>query len=147
MKLDIKHLAPYLPYGITLYVFGQTKLADYIVEAQRLTSDGSIYFAHDYNFISGNEDYFKPILRLLTDLTKEIEHNGDTFVPYEKILLYCNDESFSVNQKGIPLMYLDGSWEFPNNWTYEIMVLLFEWKFDVFGLIEQGLAIDLNTIK
>jgi hypothetical protein len=30
--------------------------------------------------------------------------------------------------------------------NYEDIVKLFEWHFDVFGLIDAGLAIDINTL-
>lgn len=31
--------------------------------------------------------------------------------------------------------------------SYLLMQKLIEWHFDVFGLIEKGLAIDINTLK
>ena len=37
--------------------------------------------------------------------------------------------------------------EFVLSNTYQEVQKLLEWHFDVFGLIEQGLAIDINTIK
>ena len=65
-KLELKHLAPYLPYGLN-GIHGDKRI--------------------DFN--SANIWVFtlnaKPIFRPLSDLTKEIEHNGEKFVPMEVI--------------------------------------------------------------
>lgn len=61
--LTLEHLAPYLPYKLKL-----------------LYVDRSIRELL-YLDVSGIIPVFKPILRPLSDLTKEIEHNGERFVP------------------------------------------------------------------
>ena len=144
-QLTLEHLAPYLPYGLK----GVSIKENLGIETVK---GFSIYGRDNTVCLSTNVDdidlvLFKPILIPLSDLTKEIEVNGEKFVPMDKIKLLCNDESFSVNQKAEVVMYLDGSWERPNNWTYELMVLLFQWHFDIFNLIPQNLAIDINTLK
>jgi hypothetical protein len=77
----------------------------------------------------------------LSDLTKEIEHNGEKFVPIEFLSQYpslkLEDECKSIMS--------DNRWL--NHCSYFLVSYLFEWHFDVFGLIEDGLAIDLNTIN
>lgn len=82
----------------------------------------------------------KPILRPLSDLTKEIEHNGERFVfsdrylSNSKIKMLLDNSLCSFNN---PLNDID----------YNSVKLLLEHHFDVFGLIEKGLAININSIE
>lgn len=127
MKLELKHLAPYLPYEL--------KIA-------RLSIDGD-FKRIEYSFRATNlvevlrYDNLKPILRPLSDLTKEIEEGKQ---PIAEWLMLCKDSK--------------GVWSFDTNdfSTWNVMAvinevnLLFKNHFDVFGLIEKGLAIDINTL-
>lgn len=122
MKLELKHLAPYFPYRLNMCKIDNGKY--FIVDLQIL------------NIIRDYDDW-KPILRPLSDLTKEIEHNGKTFVPIEELEGY---HDFSV-------MNFEWIGKNPLRYPYSIIQKLFEWRFDVFGLIDAGLAIDINTIK
>ena len=67
MKLELKHLAGYLPYGLKYKDI--PKGFDGIRELDIKTFDWCL-------------ENGKPILRPLSDLTKEIEVNGEKFVPY-----------------------------------------------------------------
>ena len=135
MKLELKHLAPYLPYELRL------------IEGK-----------HSYVLSGGNLDEWfnwgfpprdvRPILRPLSDITKEIEHNGEEFFPLDKIRelfgiyfdtdldLVIEGDDYATSEKYIGFKILQ-------NATNK----LFEWHFDVFGLIEAGLAIDINTLE
>jgi hypothetical protein len=180
MKLEIKHLAPYLPYKICGVCEGEhaIELVLGVYENEIITDiDGTTY------------DNFKPILRPLSDLTKEIEHNGEKFVPIEWLFNNLVDESDVVEfdfTKGItPIFQVDDGWnhcisfkndygrdlcfsfdsnsnsfmlglgwenEFGVEWCnisnqYEMFQKLFEWNFDIFGLIENKLAININKIQ
>lgn len=78
----------------------------------------------------------KPILRPL-DLTKEITHKGETFVPEDKLAIHLFDEEtrniiLNGDSDGIP---------------YWVILKLIEWHFDVGGWIESKEAIDVNTLK
>lgn len=130
MKLTIKHLAPYLPYGLII----QGELAH-----AKLVAD----FSEDFDanetrisYVLGRQ--LKPILRPLSDLTKEIgiESVYRGLIPWDEMSnefgLYGSNMNSS---KGI----LRASIE-----DYQ---KLFQWHFDVFGLIPEGLAIDVNTIE
>ncbi|WP_262246969.1 hypothetical protein [Parapedobacter soli] len=108
-KLTIEHLAPYLPYGL------------------EMTSHGRMYHLNGFIIESAICVQDKPILRPLSQLTQEIECNGQKFVP-SKALSMWNLEEITVQD--IP--------HIPVN-LYE---LLLKWHFDVFGLIEAGLAIE-----
>jgi len=83
------------------------------------------------------------ILRPLSDLTKEIEHNGERFDPEFRIRdIY--GEYYSISKAQL----FDFNWEnILNKLPFVIVKQLLEWHFDVFGLIEQGDAIDINSLN
>jgi len=134
-ELKLEHLAPYLPYGLKVQYNNGDDLN--IVDEMIGIEDKSCILTskHLVSLIA-----FKPILRHLSDLTKDIEHNGERFDPIQK----CND------LLGINIMW--SGWGDAINGdlsdiSYSHMVKLIEWHFDVFGLIDADLAIDINTIK
>jgi hypothetical protein len=137
MKLEIKHLAPYLPYGLK----GTFRVGDAL---PHLVSVADEVRQKELNV--SNVEFFllhcKPLHRPLSDLTKEIEHNGERFVPIEKLkclhpMIWFNGDRFVAGIRGLNID------EIPLN----VANSLFEWHFDVFGLIDSGVAIDLNTIQ
>lgn len=140
MKLE--HLAPYLPYKLKVIYEHSNKIGTIsnIYSIGKGYDDDDIKIAIDYSEAE-HLWMFKPILRPLSDLTKEIEHNGEKFVPIEKIgLNSCSffHTTYLVNKNG---------YEFEiKKIPYNEFQKLFEWHFDVFGLIEKGEAIDINTI-
>ena len=85
------------------------------------------------NFIK--EDGHKLILRPLSDLTKEIEHKGEKFVPMDRIAIYNpNNLCYFIE------CILTGMVE----WI--VVTKLIEWHFDIADLISKGEAIDVNTL-
>ncbi|WP_448607208.1 hypothetical protein [Paenimyroides ceti] len=154
-KLELKHLAPYFPYGLKGRVDKETYLQE---ENDRIGELKTIDLAdHNYELaIYGDLGYFlcdiydyKPILRPLSNLTKEIEHNGQKFVPID----FINGEFASTiprkiewNQsvKNQNLHFVLSEWISPED-LYGLFELLFKWHFDIFGLIEKDLAVDINT--
>ena len=126
MKLEIKHLAPYLPFNIKVQWVRED---DKELIIQYLTIS-------DYNFLIRRK-YAKPILRPLSDLTKSIEVNGERFVPAYKMITHGFHNQFWYETEIFDYRYL-----------YAMdLEKLFEWHFDVFGLIEKGLAISYNDLK
>jgi hypothetical protein len=144
MKLELKHLAPYLPYGLKMiHDFEKVResrnkpLKPFIT-----TLEGTEFVYWRTNEI--HKYRFKPILRPLSDLTKEINNEKHTinFIPIEVLQLHNN---VKIDADGL---VTDGKDEYGINWlSYESFQLLLQWHFDVFGLIEKGLAIDINTLK
>jgi hypothetical protein len=118
-KLELKHLACYLPYGL--------KMSD---------SKGSIFYLSTTSNMLGEGiegrdihtcfQYYKPILRPIEDLYNEETDCGI------KIVHYFN---FRTSVK------LDC-----RNFPYHVMEQLFKNHFDVFGLIDKGLAISYNDL-
>lgn len=81
----------------------------------------------------------KLIARPLSDLTKEIEHNGEKFVPQDIL-----DETHISHWSYVNIKYLDS--KMLQDAPFWFTQKLIEWHFDVHGLIERKLAIDLNTL-
>lgn len=158
--LTIKHLAPYLPYDLELQI-------DEIYKGFKCKL---VIFNHTTSFANGVElksaltFNCKPILRPLSDLIKEIEVNGEKFVPIAELLKikypYRGDfkdmyASITVDYTGYPSAYYSymATKDIiinPNdceNLPYWIIQKLFEWHFDIFNLIPENLAIDINTLN
>ena len=142
MKLELKHLAPYLPYGLKV----KTKYGcDTMQTLNEFCVNGDCEEWYSYE---GDDELleFKPILRPLTDLTKMTKIGKDNFEPLER--LKCIDLGYtdwiSNEREGWINKYGRERWigVIPS----ALINLLFEWHFDVFGLIDAGLAIDINTL-
>jgi len=129
MKLKTTHIAPYAPYALKGYFFDKIEIVSEIdFEYDTVTSQ------HERSI---RVEDFRPILRPLSDLTKEIEHEGMRFIPWSFI---C------YNTQQFYLTYF-------RNQTYDILSSpyndiqkLCEWHFDVYNLIPQGLAVDINKV-
>lgn len=162
-KLKLKHLAPYFPYDL---------------KVQRCNCFEVVrpsMFPRNWN--DEHINFPKPYLRPLSDLSKEICHNGLGFIPLEYFSKdFTTDIDFIEDNKAI---WQSMSGNGFSTYSYEIEVLNFDnydeplfiehllidgkgdgkvmnyvnfnklisWHFDVFGLIEKGLAIDINTLK
>lgn len=166
-KVELKHLAPYLPYGLKYHLpldserfesimenepfylalpfMDETEKTKHFVEYEKMYlcqknpqimwDDNKLFLGQMISSLGFEEDdvyldEVKPILRPLSDLTKEIELNGEKFVPIQETdidIPFTSDLLFLV--------------------TYGDVQKLLEWHFDVFGLIENNLAIDINKSK
>jgi len=145
MKLELKHLAGYLPYEL--------KAMDKRTKEIRIVT--LLHFTYNKETVGHNHLLYKglllsehlPILRPLSDLTKEIEVNGEKFVPMKKLLkevgfnypleCYIQDEQWILNDGYRAIGQL----------SHRKVDMLLQWHFDIYGLIENNLAIDKNTLK
>lgn len=175
MNLELKHLASYLPYKLKVINYEKplnARLVDLIA--------GKPY------------EQYKPILRLLSDLTKEIEINGEKFVPIIELfkmrtqhlsdsidkyyiendtailklqenaypdgeMSYCHFFEIDIEPEAVNFSLAteyykidtDGIWKeefgFVGN-EFNMLQKLYEWHFDVFGLIEKGLAVSYDNV-
>lgn len=124
-KLELKHLAPYLPYDVKYKT--ELGLNDYYM-LKGLETDMQYPLEptliglrlSDFKKISVWSRNCKPILRPLTDLTED---------------LLCVSWIEHIQDKGLD-----------SECPYDVWSILFENHFDVFGLIEKKLAVDINTI-
>ena len=128
MKLELKHLAPYLPYGLNWFCLDEDSreiehlptVKIYDLEKQTIEIGGMDIDLSDLPYPDGLT--IKPILRPLSDLQNKEHENRK--VDREYIIEADADADLSYYE-----------------WCY-----LLENHFDVFGLIKKGLAIDINTI-
>ena len=145
MKLELEHLAPYLPYNLEI-------LFEYRPFFKCYPNYFKTELLHPSNIlIIGKKTYSvissKPKLRPLSDLTKEIEVNGEKFVPYD---YFYNDPENDWFDGNVWMNYMfEGNLEKTEIAFIPFYVIqkLAEWHFDIFGLIEKGLAVDINTQK
>jgi hypothetical protein len=143
MKLEFKHLAPYLPYNIE---FLDNAKSETIIGWK----DDRIYIDNCHKSGYCRIDEINTLLlRPLTDLNQELEINGETFIPTTRIFeLFGMHYSFVFGGdiEHRITMYINGDWVEVSSFPYEIVNKLFEWHFDVFGLICEGLAVKIPAI-
>ena len=137
-KLKLKHLAPYLPYEVT-----------FEFEVGKVYGDSKIPFEmRNQTLRSGNIDlcinHGKLHLRPLSQLTKEIEHNGERFVPMDYLKNF--DGEYFVEIEYDNTVFLKDACDLNlfeiSRTDIGVINKLYEWHFDVFGLIEKGLALE-----
>lgn len=142
MKLEIKHVAPYLPYGLKAICYYTTP-----PRVEQITSVFVYQDKNDFDLSTPDSDYYnvsteddfemKLVLRSLSDLTKEIaEKIGLDEITRGSILFLYESSKLSHNPSDLVLKMT----------MYSHVNLLLKHHFDVHGLIEAGLAIDINTL-
>lgn len=144
-EIKFEQIAPYLPYNLECEILNYK--SDYVGE-KYATVKGYYYLGNEcfFNFKKGRDcagksvKEFKPILRPLEDLKKEITVNGKKFTPIKTFFREARmliEHELKVTNGNIICDYM----------SYEIMLKLFEWHFDVFYLLDKGLAVNINSIK
>lgn len=163
MKLELKHIVGYLPYGIPakLSKKGIFNQDDEYPNPRTLELGiiknisfwhpeitGQLHVSDTYSFDFDEIDEVDIVLRPLSDLTKEIEVNGEKFVPMGALcsIEVSEEEDFKLYGK-IPEVWKYLSETKIRYWDYWQVKKLYEWHFDIHGLIEKGLAIDINTLN
>ena len=111
-----------LPYGLKVK-FESGEIAGY---------NATTYFYDKFN----NENL--PICRPLSDLTREISHNVETFRPLNKLVDLFGYEIPTFNNKILAPIATE---------NFNCVIQLIEWHFDIANLIESGEAIDVNTLE
>jgi hypothetical protein len=127
-ELKLAHLAAYLPYGLKCLYDGQIK------EIKCIRENFSIWWYITYDdtgeTASPINNTCKPILRPMSDLHKPLQDNGNWTVPAN--YLYRKYDITDMEFNGYVL---------DPKYGYEVYQFLISHHFDVFGLIEQGLAL------
>ena len=135
-----------LPYELKVHHFDVNRESEHICRIE-------IWHNEEITISDGEYEYdlllndILPILHPLTDLTRPIEHKGETLIPIDEINNMIDDENLGYNDH-----YID--YENPDktgiiDWLNEpffIVMWLIEHHFDIAGLIEKGEAIDVNTL-
>lgn len=144
MKLELKHLR------LGDEVYGASGF--WVITSLRKNFKGGEEYVTIENSVTlqalSLEDFqseYSVVKRPLSDLSKEIEINGENFIPITELLKLSNFNTDTMSMDD-QLGYID---------TYKHIELisfldaekLKEWNFDVYDLIGNKLAIDINTIK
>lgn len=163
-KLELKHLAPYLPYGLKI-----------------MSSWGTIFLLDTQNSIGGTPEKrdigtaiancYKPIHHPLSDLVKPCHPEGKIpILELAKIVFDKRDnpDEFlfqSLKENTVFMAFPDKRNVFgydSNTKSFfgsssglaasvvnqlELFEWLFEHHFDIYGLIDQDLAVDINTLQ
>lgn len=164
--LELKDIAGYLPHG--LRVMNSVDMTIWTIDMLSTEVDYSTSILPTYHFT-----HVKPILRPMSDLTKEITHQGEKFVPLVKLAGILRPRfQWKLNEKGTGCVdvesprhtfWFDGNSFFtrvfipPFSKQLERVVIepcdqiigfdkLTAWLFDYRGLIPAGLAVDANTL-
>lgn len=171
-KLELKDIAGYLPYGLKVErPDGKTILEMYGILGTLIQhkEDNEI----TYSSLSGCKpllrpmsDLYKPCLPdgkipivelakiavlgqnncddLLWDIDSSYEYVSAIKKEYEYCFGYDNVGAFWINKEDICDRYFT---DIDINSQLQLFQKLYEWHFDIHGLIDKGIAIDLNTIK
>lgn len=124
-KLELKHVAPYLPYGLK----GINEIRKVEVNIIGLQTDLDVIHNHGKTPIR----FIKPILRPLSYLF-ELFDSGHYEQWQEEWINHLFDFETKIHEVNIYAM------------PYDLMECCFQNHIDVHGLIEKGLAVDFNTI-
>ena len=135
--LELKDICGYLPYGLkyqwtnmkSVRLISMTDEVDY--SSQHSLSTAWEWMVHRQA---------RPILRPMSDLTKEITHKGEKFVPLDVL----NNRGHFIEFDAAGLLYTVGGC-MDSDWLM-VFDKFHEWMFDYRGLISVGLAIDVNTL-
>lgn len=164
--MELKHIVGYLPYGLkaVMTVDAREEFSNLDIDNYYVFDKNSIwtycgYADEDLNIPLGEgeinglilrngftyadvKNFSKPIMRPMSDVTKEIEVNGEKLVPLD---LICEIYPVDIDEKGICSSSTDefGILHLP----YSVIKKLYEWHFDIHGLIEKGEAIDIDTLS
>ena len=127
--IELKEIVGYLPYGLKIHIEDEK---DYIAfgfcNNDLLLFEEGICIDIDFNHI---KPYLYPLDYLTKKITVEGYNDGKPFVPME----HLDDEYKDSSAKEIIITYIKTC---P---TMEQLQLLYQWHFDIHGLIERGDAI------
>lgn len=134
MKLETKHLAPYLPYNLKCEVLNSGEEKE-IGEMIAVYDDNSACFGNIIESEKGFE-YIKPILKPMLDFET---YFAKIFETNKEIKEYLNAGFITIDKDMLTYK--------PECMPFGVVQLAFKHHFDIFGLIEKGLAIDINTLS
>lgn len=165
MKLEAKHFIGYLNHGLKLYNHNNPKIEISVIGFEK---DSLLIIKNDNKHYSAF-GAFKPILRPLSDLTKEIEVNGEKFIPLIELASigsYSLKNRWIIDERNLKAKHESGGefyfasdksfiYKESDKWKdfgvacnqFDLFQKLNEWHIDFNGLIENGSAIDINTLK
>lgn len=170
----LEFMAMSLPYGLKFMLNQSNRIIELTEVCISTGIYEGVYRSHGIAYAFGGT---KPILRPLSELIKEIEHKGETFIPIVELAKTCDsvngfwklkqEENISairyIDSEGITtvLAYhwetqsfganscIDNHFEKFTNVHRQLQMFqkLIEWHFDIAGLIDKNEAIDYSTLE
>ena len=155
MKLELKHLAPYLPYGLKIKVYDNI----WNLDGYRVSAIKPLVVVNQHTLTSSHLSEVKPILKPISSMTKEEAYEFGVLLTSEVEMDYkeVGNGSKMVLMGSIypTIMYqdkVDEDYSFMIQFSstgirgmdlipYNAYEWLFKHHFDVFNLIGKGLAI------
>ncbi len=137
-QLTIEHLAPYLPYGLKIKEVSKGSFTcdpnqEDIIELS-VNNISRFIGKKPYKCVSQ-----KPLLRPLSDLDKTYKDE----LSYSEWLI---EKYYTIGiENQINRIEEDIRWI--NQCDYLLILYLLDWNFDINGLIEKGLALDINKVN
>ena len=135
--LELKDICGYLPYGLK-YQWTNMKSVRLISMTDEVDYSSQHSLSTAWEWMMHRQA--RPILRRMSELTKEITHRGEKFVPLDVF----NDRGHFIEFDAAGLLYTVGGC-MDSDWLM-VFDKFHEWMFDYRGLISAGLAIDVNTL-
>ena len=141
MELELKHLAPYLPYNVEIYYLGtdidfetpkfiRTKLLG-VKKDEHFSSITFFFYLHGKS--KEKTSYSKNPIKLILKPLSRLKQDKELIDELDKISFGTFSELYDIkNINKIP------------NILYQLLI---ENHYDVFNLIEKGLAVDINTLS
>lgn len=127
--IKFEHWAAYLPYKLKVEFYNDTNVLCAVHFDNK-----SISIKDDfYTYTQIKPEKLKPLLRPMSQLTTEIEHNGERFVPIDY-------KPFELSKKDI-IDFQNGFLHY-KALRFGIIQRLLEWHFDIWGYIPKGLAVE-----
>jgi len=171
-QLTIKHLAAYLPYKLQIKATIDNSIGtlfnlsahQYVVKSKDRDNWFNLKNGTDYRDFVYCDFYdktsltspnnFKPILRPISDLTKEIEVNGVKFIPlmdlfmliHDYHLIQCNYGDLDYSDNNVKYQ-IDDEWNHVISFEKEEIDLSYD-KFEQrFALMKEWDVLDFNYIE
>src|SRR5690606_25172669 len=152
-QLTLEMLASYLPYGISL-IDEEINEKFYLAGINYSNNEVLIHDNIDGSIEEYGISFLKPIFRnLQTDLTKEIEHNNERFIPIERLNEYhlAGQHYFGfkieVDELGVIGYRTPESW-LPLLNHFEVWQKLMSWHFWIYdhSYFEKNIILDFNNV-
>lgn len=141
MKLEIKHLAPYLPYELSGICTEEFTGVELVLGISQYKNSKQYYLITSFDDL--DIEMFKPILRPIQEVEQYFESLYGCLEHQDVTDYFDADFLASNNNIEISEIQLLESEQIP----YGTLKVLLKHHFDVFGLIEKGLAVDINTLS
>ena len=136
-------LAMSLPYNLKIKHFDANRESEHICKIEVWHNEEVTISDGEYEYDLLLKDIL-PILHPLSDLTKEIEHKGEKFVPLHRLLENNNFDLSKMSEDEI--MSFQKPFMMSELIILNDLPLYLEWHFDIADLISKGEAMDVNTL-